>query len=195
MLEGLTLVTAVAAIGISLYTLKFNRRMEHEVATQTLIHDQYELCRQLDLLRIDHPEVSHMLPLPAQGGEQPWKIYEVFRRHVRTMVAQDGPITDAMRSRMYLKEHAIALDVCNIYEQTLLQRELAKEADDAHRFKVLDELAEYYEKKMLRSPRMRFHWDNGASDMMEIKTRKRYDEKVRGAYPAEKADSRLPFDD
>jgi hypothetical protein len=210
-------ISAVIAVGVSVYafrdnrklaretrdftrrmeleTLNFTRKMEHEIAAQTLIHDQYELCRQLDLLRVEHPDVSHMLPLPAPGSDDEWQDYEQLRRHVRTIVANGGPVTEAMRSRMYLKEHAIALDVCNIYEQTLLQRQLAKDAGDQNRFKVLDDLTIYYESKMLRSPRMRFHWDSGASHMMEDRTRQRYDEQVRKPYPNEKPDHRLPFDD
>lgn len=195
LLDLLTLIAAVFAIGISFYTLNFNRKIEHEIATQTLIHDQYELCRQLDLLRVDHPDVSHMLPLPSLTGKDPWEIYEQLRQHVRTVAANGGPVTDAMRSRLYLKEHAIALDVYNIYEQTLEQRDLAKIAGDQKRLKVLNALTDYYEKKMLRSPRMRYHWVNGASDMMESSTRQQYDKNVRDAYPNEKPDPRLPFDD
>ena len=194
-MEILSVVAAFSAIIISVYALKFNRRLEHETSTQTLIHDQYELCRVLDLLRVEHPEVSHILCLPAQERPDTWKRYKHCKELVRRLVEKDDGLTEANRARMYLTEHATALDVCNIYEQTLLQRDLAQEANDEKRFKVLDDLAEYYEKRMLRNPRLRFHWDQGASDMMEKKTRDRYDEKVRRAYPNDPSDAQSPLDD
>lgn len=191
----LSLIGSVAAIVISLYSLRRGRLLEHEASTQTLIHDQYELCRVLDLLRIEHPEVSHMLPLPSLGEGDTWKNYQLLKNLVRRMVEGDHQVTEADRSRMYLKEHATTLDVCNIYGQTLLQRELAEQAGDKNRFKVLDALAQYYEARMLRSPRLRFHWDHGASDMMEQSTRDRYDEKVRKAYHDDWSDPKSPLED
>jgi hypothetical protein len=121
----------------------------------------------LDLLRVDHPEVSHMLALPVLDGSDTWKNYHLLKTQVRHLIEAEGPVTDAARSRLYLKEHATALHVCDIYEQTLYQRRLAEKAGDKNRFEVLDMLAQYYETGMLRSPRFRYHWDNGASDMME----------------------------
>jgi hypothetical protein len=194
-METLTLVAAFLAIGISVYTLRFDRRLEHETSAQTLIHDQYELCRQLDLLRVSHPEVSHMLPLPSLAGGDTWKNYQLFKNHVRTLIEAQGPVTDATRARMYLQEHATALDVCNIYEQTLLQRKLAEQAGDENRLNVLSALADYYESRMLRSPRLRFHWDNGTSDMMDQATRDRYDRNVRNAFPGDWSDSKSPLED
>lgn len=194
-MEIFTLAASIVAIVISVYSLSFNRRLEHETSSQTLIHDQYELCRVLDVLRVDNPDLSHMLPLPAQTGGDTWKHYEVFKQLVRSIHEAAGPITEASRARMYLREHATALDVCNIYEQTLLQRELAQRARDKGRFSILDGLARYYEERMLRSPRMRFHWDNGASDMMEQGTRDRYDKNVRNSYPGDRIDAKSPLDD
>lgn len=194
-MEILAVAAAFVAIAISVYSLTFHRRLEHETSTQTLIHDQYELCRVLDLLRVEHPEVSHMFALPARQGKDPWANYELFKSQVRSLVEGEGPITAAVRSRMYLKEHATALHICDIYEQTLFQRQLAEKAGDHNRFEVLDSLARYYETGMLRSPRLRFHWDHGASDMMELSTRDRYDEQVRAAYPGERSDPNSPLED
>lgn len=202
-MESLAVAASLVAIAISVYALKIHRRLEHETSAQTLIHDQYELCRVLDLLRVEHPEVSHMLALPAQSGHESkdesggetWKNYRLFKEHVRCLLETDGPITEAARVRMYLQEHAMALHVCDIYEQTLYQRELAERARDKKRFEVLDMLAQYYEARMLRSPRLRFHWDHGASDMMEQSTRDRYDEKVRKAYPDDPVDDKSPLED
>jgi hypothetical protein len=194
-MEVLALLASFAAIMISIYSLTFQRRLGHETSTQTLIHDQYELCRVLDLLRVEHPEVSHMLALPVQDGSDTWKHYHAFKRQVRHLIEAEGPITEAARSRLYLKEHAMALHVCDIYEQTLYQRQLAETAGDKNRFNVLDMLARYYETRMLRNPRLRYHWDNGASDMMEQSTRVRYDERVRKAYPNEAADLKSPLED
>jgi hypothetical protein len=193
-MEILAVAASFAAIVISVYSLTFKRRLEHETSTQTLIHDQYELCRVLDLLRVEHPEVSHMLALPAQTKRETWRNYQVFKNHVRQLIAKGGPVTDAERGRLYLKEHATALHVCDIYEQTLLQRQLAEKAGDKNRFEVLDALAQYYEKRMLRSPRLRFHWDHGASDMVEQSTRDRYDEMVR-EHPGDWPDPQSPLDD
>jgi hypothetical protein len=193
-IEVLTFLVSLAAIMISIHALTFQRRLGHETSTQTLIHDQYELCRVLDLERVEHPEVSHMLALPAQKGDI-WRHYRTFKTQVRHLIEAQGAITEGARSRLYLEEHATALHVCDIYEQTLFQRELAKTAGDQNRFAVLDMLAQYYETRMLRNPRLRYHWDNGASDMMEQSTRDRYDEKVRKAYPHESADPKSPLED
>src|SRR5262249_52069064 len=146
-------------------------------------------------LRVEHPEMSHMLALPAQSGEEPWKNYNLLKRSVRRLFLHDGSLTEVTRARVYLQEQATALHVCDIYEQTLYQRKLAKQAGDKSRFKVLDMLAEYYEGRLLRNPRLRFHWDNGASDMMEESTLKRYDENVRTAYRRDFKDGRSPLDD
>lgn len=193
-MDVLTFLASLAAVLISIYALTFQRRLGHEISTQTLIHDQYELCRALDLLRVDHPEVSHMLALPVRKGNDTWRHYDTFKRHVRAIEKQ-GPDVEAARASLYLKEHATALHVCDIYEQTLYQRRLAEEAGDKKRFAVLDMLAQYYETGMLRSPRFRYHWDNGASDMMEPSTKARYDQKVRAAYPDEAADPKSPLED
>ena len=193
-MDVLVVFASVAAVIISIYSLTFQRRLGHEISTQTLIHDQYELCRVLDVLRVDHPEVSHMLALPVREGDDTWKNYGIFKMQVRRLIEAEGLDKDAARSRLYLKEHATALHVCDIYEQTLYQRQLAEKAGDNHRFEVLDMLARYYETGMLRNPRLRYHWDNGASDMTEQSTRDRYDRMVRGAYPNETADTTSPLE-
>jgi len=190
----LTLAASFVAIVISVYTLSVNRRLEHETSTQTLIHDQYELCRILDLLRVEHPEISHMLALPTRSEGETWKNYDLFKDHVRRLHQSDDQITEAARACIYLKEHATALHVCDIYEQTLYQKQLAENARDKNRLEVLDMLAQYYETRMLRSPRFRFHWDHGASDMLEPFTRARYDEKVRKAYPDDPVDTKSPIE-
>ena len=46
---------------------------------------------------------------------------------------------------------------------------------------------------MLRNPRLRFHWDNGASDMMETSTLERYDKNVRNKYPGDFTDDKSPL--
>ena len=194
-MDTLSLSVSLVAIIISIYALTFQKRLEHEVSTQTLIHDQYELCRVLDLLRVDHPEVSHMLALPIPDATDTWKHYHAFKSQVRHLIEAEGPIADAARSSLYLKEHATALHVCDIYEQTLYQRQLAETAGDKKRFEVLDMLAQYYETRMLRNPRLRYHWDNGASDMMERSTRARYDVRVRNAYSTDAADPKSPLED
>jgi hypothetical protein len=190
-----SLVVSIFAFFVSLFTLFWNRRMGHEVTTQRLIHDQYELCRVLDVLRVDHPEVSHVLALPMESGDKPWKNYELFKSYVRQLISGNGPVKEADRVRVYLQEHATALHVYDIYEQTLFQRDLAKRAGDKSRFEVLDTLAHYYESRTLRNPRLRFHWEKGASDMMEKSTQKRYDEKVKQPYPDDVADDKSPLDD
>ncbi|PYQ28836.1 MAG: hypothetical protein DMF56_14275 [Acidobacteria bacterium] len=63
-METLAVLASLAAIAISIYALTFQKRLEHEIATQTLIHNQYELCRVLDLLRVDHPTAD--LKSPAE---------------------------------------------------------------------------------------------------------------------------------
>ncbi|PYQ25343.1 MAG: hypothetical protein DMF56_27740 [Acidobacteria bacterium] len=194
-MEVSTLLASLAAIAISIYALTFQRRLGHEISTQTLIHAQYELCRALDVLRVEHPEVSHMLALPAQNGSDAWKYYRVFKAHVRQLIEAEDTNREAARSRLYLQEHATALHVCDIYEQTLYQRQHAEEAGDKKRFIVLDTLVRYYETRMLRSPRFRYHWDNGASEMMEPPTRARYDKMVREPYPNEAADPKSPLED
>jgi hypothetical protein len=192
-MELFAVIASMLAVGVSVYTLKFQRRLEHETSSQTLIHDQYELCRVLDVLRVEHPEVSHMLALPAQSGDEPWVNYALFKSCVRVMLEKQGPIDEGTMARLYLQEHATALHVCDIYEQTLYQRELAEAARDRRRFHILDTLAQYYETRMLRNPRLRYHWDHGTSDMMEKSTRDRYDEKVRRAYPKDPIDATLPI--
>jgi hypothetical protein len=191
-MELIAVIASMLAVCVSIYTLKFQRRLEHETSGQTLIHDQYELCRVLDVLRVEHPEVSHILALPTQSGE-PWANYELFKSYVRVMLEKQGPIEEGTMARLYLQEHATALHVCDIYEQTLYQRELAEAARDRRRFHVLDTLVQYYETRMLRNPRLRYHWDHGTSDMMEQSTRDRYNERVRRAYPKDPVDATLPI--
>jgi hypothetical protein len=188
----LSALSALVALVISIYALTFHRRLGHETSTQTLIHAQYELCRALDTLRVQHPEISHMLALPSKGTE-PWRNYRDFKRQVRHLAAK--PITEKMKARLYLQEHATALHVFDIYEQTLHQRRLAKTARDTNRFNVLDELVKYYETRMLRSPRLRFHWEKGGSDMMDPATIKRYDARVRRKYPHELPDDKSPLEE
>lgn len=192
-----TQVVSVAGILIAIVTLILQRRLEHETATQTLIHDQYALCRALDEMRVEHPDMSHMLALPAQNPKKPeqaWDTYELFRNKVRRHVESRGPINDGLRAEFYLREHAVALHVADIYEQTLLQHDLALKASDLRRAEILLGLLQYYEGRMLRNPRLRFHWDNGASDMMEKATRDRYDLEVRKAYPKDPTDAKSPLD-
>jgi hypothetical protein len=192
--DWVAVVVSIIAAIISVISLTRQIRLGHETTTQKLIHDQYQLCRALDLLRVDNPKVSHMLALPAQYGGKPWRNYERFKNYVCQLFSDNGSITEASRARIYLQEHATALHVYDIYEQTLLQRNLAKQAGDKGRFKVLDELAVYYEDRMLRNPRLRFHWDNGGSDMMEKSTLERYDRNVRNKYPGDFTDDKSPLD-
>ncbi|MBI5433161.1 MAG: hypothetical protein HZA52_10060 [Planctomycetes bacterium] len=192
-LESFAHLAAVIAIVVSLWSVRGQRDLEHESYTQTLIHDQYELCRVLDALRVEHPEISHMLALPAQSGDKVWETYELFEREVRALF---DPKEDLARSRaaLYLQEHAVALHVADIYEQTLYQHELAKDSGDDARAEVLEMLCKYYEGRMLRNPRLRYHWDHGVSDMMETSTRIRYDHNVREAYPDDPVDATSPLE-
>ncbi len=178
----LALVASVVAIIVSGFALTLHRRLEHETSAQTLIHAQYELCRALDVLRVQNPEVSHVLALPVVNTKSAdtWRNYELFRKQTRALLTANGPaVTEAMRSRLYLQEHATALHVADIYEQTREQHKLAKVAGDTRRRDVLKALMDYYEKRMLRNPRLRFHWDHGVSDMMEEETRTQYNANVR----------------
>jgi hypothetical protein len=195
-LEVIVGFLSLVAVAISVYALKAQKDLGHETATQTLIHDQYALCRVLDQMRVEFPETSHVLALPAQSGDNVWKNYHLFKAGVRKLLVKDGgAATDSDRAKLYLQEHAVALHVFDIYEQTMYQHSLAEEAGDKARAGVLSMLVEYYEKRMLRNPRLRFHWDNGGSDMMETSTRDRYDEKVRKAFPTDKPDDTSPLDD
>lgn len=196
-IEFLALGASFLAVAVSVFTLNVQRRLEHETSSQTLIHDQYELCRVLDVLRVEHPEVSHLLALPARSGPRPWENYHLFKDHVRKLFPREegAKFSTGLAARLYLQEHATALHVCDIYEQTLYQRDLAKGAGDKKRFEVLDMLAIYYETRMLRNPRLRYHWDHGASDMMEESTRQRYDRTVRQAFPDDYVDPFSPLED
>jgi hypothetical protein len=188
-------VATVGAILLGIYTLQAQRKLEHETAAQTLIHDQYELCRALDEMRVETPEMSHMLALPEQSkAGDPWGNYDLFKAKVKSHVESQGKISDGRRAKFYLQEHAVALHVVDIYEQTLFQRQLAKEAGDALRENILRSLCEYYEQRMLRNPRFRYHWDHGASDMMESSTRDVFDVKVRKAFPNDPTDDTSPID-
>ena len=193
-IDALTMLASAFAVIVSLYALNKQRTQSHEISTQTLIHDQYDLCRALDQIRTEHPELSHILALPAQDGGVVWATYEDFRKQVRRLF-EDKDRNVAARAAMYLKEHSVALHVFNIYEQTLLQKDLAEKADDKDRIKVLRELTDYYEKHMLRNPRLRYHWKHGGSDMMDGKTRDRYDKYVRQAFADDPTDSKSPIDD
>ena len=140
-----------------------------------------------------------MLAVPARStekksSERTWENYELFKTQVRCLLEGDGPITDKVRIRLYLQEHATALHVCNIYEQTLEQRSLAERAHDKGRLEVLNGLVKYYEDRMLRNPRLRFHWEHGASDMMEESTRNQYEKNVRKRHPHDPVDDESPLD-
>jgi hypothetical protein len=188
-------LATVGAIVLGVFTLKEQKRLEHETATQTMIHDQYELCRGLDEMRVATPEMSHMLALPAQAeGAETWANYALFKSKVKQHMEAQGKCTESTRSKFYLQEHAVALHICDIYEQTLFQHQLATEARDGQRALILLSLCEYYEKRVLRNPRLRYHWDHGASDMMEESTRKTYDAKVRNAFPKDSVDNQSPID-
>src|SRR5262245_25609608 len=120
--EAATLAAALIAIVISLFALWRQRKEGHEVSTQTLIHDQYELCRVLDQLRVEHPEVSHMLALPAGMGNDVWVNYKAFKSRVQSMFDEVARQSKAEQSKLFLMEHAVALNVFDIYEQTVFQR-------------------------------------------------------------------------
>jgi len=195
-MEELTFIASAVAVTISLYALKMQRELGHETSTQTLIHAQYELCRVLDQMRVEHPEISHVLALPVLGAETPemtWQNYKDFKDRVRDMFDAKEQASVAERAKLYLKEHAMALHVFDIYEQTLKQRKLAEKAGDWDRLKVLKMLSDYYERCLLRNPRLRFHWDRGGSDMMDDETRERYECVVRKSFN-ETADDTSPLD-
>jgi hypothetical protein len=194
-LERISFIASIIAVALSLYALKVQRELGHEISTQTLIHDQYELCRILDQMRVEHPELSHMLALPSVSGTEVWANYYQFKKNVRSIFDEKSLPDPSEQAKLYLKEHAVALHVFDIYEQTLLQRDLARKASDEGRFEFLDSLAKYYDARMLRNPRLRFHWDHGGSDMMEAETRMRYDKEVRQAFPNDPIDDKSPIED
>jgi hypothetical protein len=170
------------------------RALAYSNATQQIIHDQYELCRELDQMRVEHPEVSHVLMLPSAIPNDPWVNYRKFKGNVRELLS-DGKetISAADRSKLLLQEHAVALNVFDIYEQTIYQWEAAAAAKDTQRAEILKMLVDYYEKRMLRNPRLRYHWRNGGSDMMEeVPTRQRYNQHVE--IDSNEVDSRYPHD-
>lgn len=109
--DWVAVVVSIIAAIISVISLTRQTRLGHEATTQKLIHDQYQLCRALDLLRVDNLEVSHLLALPAQYGGKPWRNYERFKNYVCQLFSDNGSITEASRARIYLQEHATALHV------------------------------------------------------------------------------------
>lgn len=192
LIQAVTAALTLAAVIVSMYTIWKTRRLEHETASQTLIHDQYELCRVLDEQRVEFPETSHVLVLPVVESETPWTNYLAMKRHVGSLFPE--PVSDRDRAKLYLQEQATALHVCDIYEQTLLQHKLAKKANDETRKKVLTDLIAYYETCMLRNPRLRYHWHHGARDMMEPDTRESYDKNVDDRNPNDLIDFSSPLD-
>lgn len=224
-LDVIAVVLSVIAVVCGLGAIWSQLKVGSDSSAQTLVHDQYELCRVLDQLRVEHPEISHMLALPRLDTENPgevWSNYALVRGHVRAFLV-DGIEASAFpdaapseveadaaaRGKLYLQEHAVALHVFDIYEQTLYQRDLAKLAapeggwhgleifvpeSDRQRLQVLNALVNYYHEHMLRNPRLRYHWDHGGADMMEESTRRTYGERVRAAFPNDYTDWASPLE-
>jgi hypothetical protein len=69
---------------------------QHETDTQRLIHDQYELCRALDMERVAHPEISHMLALGPVA--------------TRSKIGRDGPSAASHARRHPALPRRAALD-------------------------------------------------------------------------------------
>lgn len=184
--------------------LTLQQKLQHEVETQTLIHDQYELCRDLDKIRVEQPQISHLLALPTKAGVSEWANYDLFRANVKAIVSKNRPPTKsdggasdewlAAAATLYLQEHAVALHVFDIYEQTLLQFGAAESAQDKERTKVLRDLLDYYEQKLLRNPRLRYHWSHGGEDLMDPSTKTRYAANVVAAFPKDPTDALSVFD-
>jgi hypothetical protein len=188
------MVGSIVAVVISIYALWMQRQQGHEVSTQTQIHAQYELCRALDQLRVEHPEVSHILALPSLTADDTWINYKLFKSHVRSLFSESERQDPGERAKFYLKEHAVALNVFDIYEQTVNQRMLAEKAGDKGRYEMLHALVDYYEKRMLRNPRLRFHWDHGGSDMLEADSRNYFARNVQQAFPTDPVDDKSPLE-
>lgn len=195
-LAGLALLVSGLAVREQRKSLHEERRLAYDTSTQQIIHDQYELCRVLDQLRVEHPEISHMLALPSQDPSTPtWASYELFKRKVRSAFNTRSPISASERDKLYLQEHAVALHVFDIYEQTVIQWQAASEAGDKERAGILKMLVDYYEGRMLRNPRLRYHWNHGGSDMLEKATRARYSATVldKKKFPSDWTDQTSPI--
>jgi hypothetical protein len=170
--------------------------LAYDSATQQIVHNQYELCRVLDQLRVEHPEISHMLALPSQDpASPPWANYEIFKRKVRSALTAESKTPATDRDKLYLQEHAVALHVFDIYEQTVIQWQAASVAGDQERAEILKMLVDYYEGRMLRNPRLRYHWNHGGSDMLEESTRRRYSANVldKKRFPSDWTDATSPI--
>jgi hypothetical protein len=195
----LALVFSYLGISAQQKSIEEGRKLAYDNATQQIIHDQYELCRVLDQLRVEHPELSHMLALPASDPADPWKNYRVFKEKVGVVLSEGkNTITAADRDKLILQEHAVALHVFDIYEQTVYQWQAAAAVKDNQRAEILKMLVEYYEGRMLRNPRLRYHWNHGGADMLEENpTRQRYNQFVginSHRYPNDFVDNDSPLD-
>jgi hypothetical protein len=186
-------------------SIEEGRQLAYDNSTQQIIHAQYGLCREIDQIRLDHPELSHMFELPTTNLANPWTNYQITKEMVsRILLDKIGnrKLKAADKDNIVLKERAVGLRVFDIYEQTILQWQVAEAAKDEKRANLLKSLVEYYEQRMLRNPRLRYHWLHGGSDMMEEATRNRYNQNVgidlpengNAIYPSDFVDWHSPLD-
>lgn len=196
--EAIGVIVALLALTISSWlqreSIQESTRLTYSNATQQIIHDQYELCRILDQMRVEHPEISHMMAIPAESNTaDPWINYRDFKIKVANFIKQSKDPISA--DQLYLEESAIALHIFDIYEQTLFQWKTSIEAGDSARSIDLKMLINYYEGRMLRNPRLRYHWHHGGSDILEENpSRKRFKEMVEQRYAQDWIDNKSPLE-
>lgn len=167
-LSGVALIVSAVAIHVGL-------QAGRDAAQIELIAEQYKSCYDLDRWRAEFPEVGHIFALPQWYGQ------------VSAEVAALASAKKVPKEEFLLRERAAALLVFDIYEQTLYQWGQAARAGDGRRVEFLTMYLDYYEKKLLRNPRLRQLWDEGWSDIMENDTKDRYKLRVAKEAPGKAA--------
>jgi hypothetical protein len=165
-------VAATLAVAVSIYSYVRSVRLTQSLNHVDSLRRQYDEFNELSALRIEYPEVSHVLELP--------ELYESVRLRVAAQMRSQEP---SQRSATELRERAVALRVFELYEQTLYHRKIAAECGNKNDVDFFDEVLSYMTERLLRNPRLAYFWchdsGEGLATYFEPHTRDHYDLHVR----------------
>lgn len=166
-LDYISLVIAFIAAGIALFALFETKSQHSDQSYSELIRESYSDFVELTDLQVNNWQVAYLFSLRDRYCE------------VRNLasLSLDLKTHPHKAAEILLKEQGTADKIFTMFEHAYYQWAHAKNVEDETRTKFLEEVLNYYTRRLLRNPRLIWYWSKDGGNL-----RKHFEDVVRRYY-------------
>jgi hypothetical protein len=148
------LTVSVVTSAISMTVSYLNYYSQQDIFGREIVKSQYDIYYALNRIEIEYPQTSHLFALP--------KWYDGARAQVSKAA---GQLDETKKAELKLRERAVARIIFTHYEQTVIQWDEASKAGYSERATLMEGDLNYYTRKVLPNPRLRYLWAEKGGDL------------------------------